>query len=281
MIDEGIPERTAWPAGILDGLALWQQGDVIRNPPLFYLSDPKRAIWWPELVDHDQGEVVIVPSDVRQLPKYGVVTTQTCDIAEQDSKNPQRPWVQLAPVYRADRWRKKLPKGLGPQYLYWLPDIPEEGVWAADLRIEIPVEKGWLVGQQRMDVFGERTDLRHRFAERLAQLRARPALATALASIHRTLQLRIDKLSNFGEPGVLDGLEEVAVRVSDRLAPQWEQIVILTSSDLTESLREDLENWHDEAMLQVGSVVLLPLEFIEIGKTTVAEYWQMIPVWRK
>jgi hypothetical protein len=49
-----------------------------------------------------------------------------------------------------------------------------DGLWLADLRIEMPIEKGWLVGRQPIRGFADLSDYR-RFSSRLQQLRARVA----------------------------------------------------------------------------------------------------------
>ena len=55
----------------------------------------------------------------------------------------------------------------------------DEHLWVADLRILVPVEKGWLVGARTAGGFADEEG-RDRLARQLARLFARPAYATPL-----------------------------------------------------------------------------------------------------
>ena len=158
MIDSGVPgSPEEWPNGVLQRLRAFSQGDVIRTPPLFYFADPRRAIWSETqryLADSDGPEVVLAEE---LSPPYGLITSQTCDIAEEDSPRPLKPWVQVAPIFALrgnSGYKKHLRKGAGPAIYIYLPNLPGEEFWVADLRIEVPVEKGWLAYQERLDGFG-------------------------------------------------------------------------------------------------------------------------------
>src|ERR1035441_6952262 len=162
MIDSGIPPKDGWPDGLLDKLRQWEQGDIVLAPFLFYFADPSAAIWEGTRLYTESSvepEVILAPDEL--LPPYGMVTTQTCDIAEEDSQRPMRPWVQMTPVYAITSWkRNRLEGGRGPRYWLLIPDFPEDGVWVADLRLELPVEKSWLANQARIIGFADEEEKR-------------------------------------------------------------------------------------------------------------------------
>jgi hypothetical protein len=53
------------------------------------------------------------------------------------------------------------------------------GFWVADLRLEVPVEKGWLAGQQRKPGYLDEIGA-EKFGQRLVRIRERPAVRLAV-----------------------------------------------------------------------------------------------------
>jgi hypothetical protein len=84
MIDRGVPNGDDWPEGVLDSLRAWEQGDLVAGPPFFYFADPQRPVWegTRQYTDTSTEPEVILP-DEGLCPPYGMVTTQTCEIAEE------------------------------------------------------------------------------------------------------------------------------------------------------------------------------------------------------
>ena len=147
MIDAGVPPvRDDWPGGVLERLREWEQGDLVKDPPFFfYFADPAIPVWEGTKA-YSAGsagaEVVLGPESFH--PPYGLVTSQTCDIGEEDSANPIRPWVQIAPVYEVTDggWKKKLRRGGGPRYWLYVPDMNGDAVLAADSPDRVPRREG-------------------------------------------------------------------------------------------------------------------------------------------
>jgi hypothetical protein len=226
---------------------------------------------------------VILPAD-EHLPPYGLVTTQTCDIAEGDSIRPVRPWVQVAPVYQVTSWkRKKLEGGKGPRYWLLIPDMPEDGVWVVDFRLEVPVEKGWLAEQNRLHGFANEADKRD-VGRRVSWLRARPAFSHALNAVHESLFAAFETLDN-DNPALAarltQHLEEVVVLVDSHLEPHAAQLVFLTSSPMPSDCREWLEHWRDAASASAdeAGLALHALDFRTLESVTVPEYRRMTRIW--
>jgi hypothetical protein len=228
---------------------------------------------------------VILPAD-ELLPPYGMVTTQTCDIAEEESSRPVRPWVQIAPVYAVTTWkRQKLEGGRGPRYWLLVPDLPAEGVWVADLRIELPVEKGWLAGQPRIEGFAAEEEKR-RVGRRLAWLRGRPAFSQELNAVHQAMFEAIDNLESTKpelHEALIGKLEEIIVQVDSYLAPTYAQLVFLTSGVLDDDCRTWLEEWRDSAVpsAQDSGLTLHALDFRMLDSVTATEYRRMTPIWQR
>ena len=220
-------------------------------------------------------------------PPYGIVTTQTCDIAEEDSSRPLRPWVQLCPVYdrSADLdsgWRKKLRKGEGPLYLMHVPALAD-GFWVADFRIEVPVEKGWLSGCAKLDGFGNEA-LQRKVGERIATLRSRPAFAARFVSlVQRPLVSALKELRSTNRD-LFDRMDaqvdEVAVELDSLLDPRAARVSLLVS----EQVDEDVDGWWRawwDATGESCSEAGLDLQAFAIRNTTevtVAEYRRMTTV---
>lgn len=285
MIDSGVPPRDQWPEGVLDSLSGWEQGDLVAEPPFHYFADPAAPIWEPTraYTKDSAGPEVILPSGP-YLPQYGLVTTQTCDIAEEDSDRPIRPWVQLAPVYCLTTWkRKKLEGGKGPRYWLLVPDIPEDGVWVADFRIDIPVEKGWLASQARIQGFADE-DAKRAVGRRLASQRGRPAFSRELNAVHERLFTALRNLnaeeSDLAEK-LFDRLEEVVVQVDSHFAPSSAQLVFLTSEPLSDDCREWLEQWRDAVVdsAAAAGLVLHALDFRTLESVSLLEYRRMTRIW--
>jgi hypothetical protein len=237
-IDEGLPEsRDKWPEGVLEAVAHFVQGDVLRCPPLVYHGDPSRPVFqMTSMYAEEQSEPMPMTITGRSAPRWAIVTSGTCDVAEDDMDPPRCPTVQISPVIDMsgiDPGDLKLIREGRFNYLIHLPALSEEeeGFWVADLRIEYPVEKGWLAGQPRVPGFHTERE-QEKVGRAIAHLRGRPAMArsflehvvaplrehlTILRQSNRSLANRID-----------DEIREWGVQVDSRLDPKSVEIILLT-----------------------------------------------------
>lgn len=287
MIDSGIPPRDAWPDGLLDKLRHWEQGDIVPAPQFFYFADPSAGIWEGTRLFTDtstEPEVILAPDEL--VPPYGMVTTQTCDIAEEDSPRPMRPWVQICPVYAVKNWkRRKLEGGKGPRYWLLVPDMPVEGVWVADLRIELPVEKSWLASQERIEGFTDEEEKR-RVGKRLAWLRGRPAFSRELNAVHQALYEMIDRPQSAQSElhqTLMEQLEEVAVQVDSYLAPTRVQFIFLTNVPMASECRAWFESWRDNLLEEAtySGLELHAFDFRTMESVPITEYRRMSTIWQR
>jgi hypothetical protein len=175
VIDSGLPDL--WPAIIRDAASQFEQGDLVRNPPFFYWASLDHPVWdvTVDAAARDERDPLIA-LDPGDGPRLGMITTQSCDLDEAD---PKKPWFHVAPVVGADAFRDDDLASICGQkygYLHALPPIPgEPGVWVADLRVEFPIEKGWLVGMTPIRCLSSLQECRE-LARKLGRTRARPAL---------------------------------------------------------------------------------------------------------
>lgn len=289
MIDAGIPQSgDDWPSGVRDALQEWEQGDCVVAPDLFYFADPEKPTWSVTQLFAESSigpEVIVSPGS--HTPPLGIVTSQTCDIGEEESRRPMRPWVQIAPVYPiTDKgWKRKLNRGDGPRYWVPLPGIPE-GFWIADLRLELPVEKGWLSQQNRIIAF-ETEEERRSFAGRLAWLRDRPAYSKEFnATVYSPLDAAMDALIAEETPGgsaAQEQLVEVCVRVDSQIRPSSAQLFVLTNAPCALELRNWFEDLRDQMRVAAvaAGIDLLALDVRTVDEVSAREYRQLSVLWRR
>ena len=243
MIDEGLPDP--WPPEVLEALARFKQGDLVERPPLFYAASPAHGIW-----DLTRGAgVADAEEDLLELsdedrPSYGLITTQTCDIAEEG--RPDHPWVEVVPVYRlvdlSDEERALLESHRRSHLVLLEPPDLDDGPWVADLRIEVPIEKSWLVGRTPVDSFASEEEYQI-LAERLAAKRERPALATpVMDTIVRPLANWLRRGGGLKAAAMVDELR-LAVGPS-RLTVDRASLLVLTNEEpLPDADRIPWDRW--------------------------------------
>lgn len=189
----------AWPAEVRDVLARFEQGDAVDGIPFAYHGVGKHALWALSETGSDSEELFVL--DASQCPRFGVIATQTCDLLEEDDPAPCKPWFQVVPAYE---WPDPTPADAELIARHQIPHLVRltgepfaRSVWVADLRIELPIEKSWLVGKEPLPAFASRFD-RDAFADRLAAYRNRPALSALVhdcivKTVRRWFERRIDK----------------------------------------------------------------------------------------
>jgi hypothetical protein len=261
---------------------------VVEKPPFIYFADPARPIWVRTRAytsDSDGPEVIEMPDNAR--PPYGLITTQTCDISEEDAERPIRPWVQLSPVYNRledldSGWRKKLARGEGSRHLMHLPALPG-GFWVADFRIEVPVEKGWLATCTKLTGFANEAAQR-KVGERIAMLRSRPAFAGRFVSlVQRPLVTALKEMKSV-DRDLYDRMdtqvEEVAVELDSLFDPHVARITLLVADQVDQDIDEWWRTWWDAAneSCSGSGFDLHAFAVRRTSEVTVAEYRRMTTV---
>ncbi len=212
-------------------------------------------------------------------PPYGIIASQTCDIVE-DGK-PKRPWILVAPVYTlfanaGDR--RRISEGRAFDYLVPVTGLesPEGGLWVADLRILVPVEKGWLVGRTFGNGFADEGGFA-RLAEQLGKRFSRPAYAAAVVEhvLRPSYELWREIIDRYEGK---DPIADVGLALGrSRLDPVNAQLVFLLDGDITAELRAHIIDWWQplsETARAAGLELLVP-RFVSLDQLTAREYREL------
>jgi hypothetical protein len=265
MIDSGL--NYPWPREVTEAAAKFEQGDLIKaSVRLFYQRNTEHPVWRRKDVAAGSKGSEIAPFDP---PPYAIITAQSCDVAEEGQKEPRWPWFQAAPVYRLEGSPEEIKEALNQMHFYELtaPTLQGEGTWVADLRIELPVEKGELVGKEPIKGFGSEKEARA-FGKYLGAVRERPAFADALIqALSTTFRKTRSNNRNRKElwqdrrDEVLPGGIRLHVQEGSNLDPRVVAISIWTLGPISDALREWFGFWWDLANLEIEGIKLLPLTF--------------------
>ena len=269
-----------WPGQVQAAAAAFRQGDLVERPPFFYGADIAHPVWdfTKQAADAgDEGELLEIHKDDR--PEYGIITTQSCDLTEDGVSKPKKPWFQVAPLIDARVLDSVLVGDVSRgrvRYLYLVPS-PDVGDWVADLRIEVPLEKSWLVGRKPIAGFSG-LEAYQQFTRCLGNLRSRAAIEPGVC---RDLvdNLRAHLASRAAnEPAALKGVDRVMLRViGERAAPSAVEVIVVPPADAPDpAVRESFEHWYDKfTSIAFGrGVALLPVSFQ--AKFTPDEYERLV-----
>lgn len=270
MIDEGLEQP--WPEQVRAAVEPFLQGHLIARPPLFYAADLRHPLWRTthlvaaEIPEGDRGEdfVDLAPDE---RPVYGIITTQSCDLSE-ERPDPRQPWLAVAPVYEVSPDSPLRDR----DYVFELaPPELDGGAWVADLRIEMPVEKGLLVGRAPIEAFSDEAGY-IAFANFLARRRGRPALASVFHEVlsATTRRLKSDRtahrtLARSARPHVYKLM--LAIEDGTRLEPVAAKLYVITDGQPTGEVRDWFDLWWNEARLvaQRHGLQLHPTGWIDAG----------------
>jgi len=262
MIDEDLEP---WSEDVRDAVSRFRQGHLVEEPPVFYAADLRHPVWGQtHAIAEDAGEnsdaaTSLIELEPDQAPPLGIVTTQDCDL---DSE--VQPWFAVAPVYQTED-----PRLLEREYVHRLNPPDRDGDWLADLRIEMPVEKGALVGRKPIEAFPNEDGYLD-FGRLLSRRRGRPALAdvlhelvdrtmramrqesTALRNLCRRARTHVDRLM-------------LAIPQGTRSQPEAVQLYVVTDGEADNDVREWFGEWWDRARLvaEREGLQLLPVEWLD------------------
>lgn len=291
MISAGIPRtRGEWPEGVLEHLGSFRQGDVVEGFPMSYLGNPDVPVHAQTAAYRGEGPGTI---EFEEEFPYGMITTQTCDIIEEDSKQPSRPWVQMVPVYDGEHKhdsttgstkrpsyipsniRRFIKEGRGPQYLLHLQDFPREGFWVADMRLSISVDKGWLLDRDPIKVFGSEKS-RRIVGSRLAMLADRPAFDGKFErAVRRPLAKELASLENtpLGQD-IYQQVAEFRIRADNNINMKRVEIWVFSDSPLSDNVRKWFDEQSDQWRRRAGEedLVLLPTQYSQLDEVSAKEY---------
>lgn len=281
MIDKGLTDE--WPQEAAAAADKFQQGDLICKPPIGFAASLKHPIWELSRLEAEadpEEEVAFLALDEDDLPPFGIILSQTCDVAE-DRPEPVQPWVEVSPVYEYEIPEDSQP----PEYLYPLEamDADEGYVWVADLRLVVPVEKGLLVRQDPINPFGGSEPARIDFGVALGRRRARAALSEGVhVFIDKTLQRYKPRKTG---KRVAERVYALLLDITEggRLDPKVVRLHVVcqeTERINQEDTEEWFQEWWDEARLvaEEHSVSLLAPTFHDRTSMDVKLYNRLVAI---
>ncbi|MEU6373389.1 hypothetical protein [Streptomyces sp. NPDC046909] len=283
-VDDGLPAaREGWPHGVLNALEEFTQGDVVPCPPLVFHGDPACAITQTARdygLDYEDEMPMELHAD--DVPRWALITTGTCDLAEADAPLPLKPFVQVSPIVNLadlDGGKRRLIRQGRYNYLLHVPLLStyEPGFWAADLRFEYPVEKGWLAKQERLKGFESERD-QEAVGRAVAWLRERPAMGAPFiqfVAIPLRTMLGDLRTADRGAADLMDSeIAEWAVSIDSRLEPRRVEIVLLSEGSTPSATSQA---WWRNAVdrLREGAgdgLVILGPRFERLDQMPVSDY---------
>jgi hypothetical protein len=281
VIEDGLGEE--WPRPVVDAVAPFLQGQLIEKPPLFYAADLRHAIWQTtrlvaETVEEDGVGEEFIDVAANDRPPYGIITTQSCDLAE-ERPDPRQPWFSVAPVYLVDPVSPLKDR----EYVYALaPPAVAGHLWVADLRIELPLEKSLLVGRVPIDAFPDEQGAIG-FANFLARRRGRPALASVFHDVVSTTTRQLKDAShaqrNLARRARANVYQlRLAVQEGTRLQPVAARLYVVTDGDPSDDARAWFDLWWNEARLvaQAHNLQLHPVGWLDAGALDARLYDDLI-----
>jgi len=259
VIDDDLIED--WPPDVVIAVSDFEQANLVERPPFFYVASARYGLWRltlefgdPDLPD----ELFEVDSEF--CAPFGMITTETCDLVEEDGR-PKQPWFAVAPVY-------KLSDDIDPNVLDLLnegrigylrrltSEVLGDGIWVVDARIEFPIEKSWLVGKAPIRAHGM-DGKPISVAEFLARRRDRPVLCSALhKELIRPMRRWIERLRPERRKEALDGVAEVRLALAGSpLDPDGAGLIVLGDKDpVPATVREQWDGKWDSWRQRLDSV---------------------------
>jgi hypothetical protein len=243
VIDRGNDQE--WPAELRKHLAQFRQGSVVSEPPVAYYANTNRPLWAASRDSAEPADEELIELAGEAQPPYGMIVTQDCDIEGQGAD--KKPWVQVVPVYQLSAVDAKLTDIRRWAIRHLAPVTALGHEWIADLRIESPLEKSWLITQSHRAGF-ETAEEYARFSAHARAYRGRPGLADAVyIQVLEPLHLYILSLRTANR-ALYDEFADTTVRAyasiaGDPLNPETLQIVLVGRDDYSQALIESLNSW--------------------------------------
>jgi hypothetical protein len=285
VINEGLTDE--WPPEVIAAASAFQQGDLVERPPLFYVGSGRYGVW---RLTRELGDATLTDElfelDPDFCPPYGMITTETCDLTEEDGR-PRQPWISIAPVYDAtsimdENMIDLLDRGRLAFLRRVTSEIMPEGVWVVDARIEMPFEKSWLVGRTPIRTCKDEIES-GLLAGFLAGRRDRPVLSKALyTGLITPMRRWIENLSAARRAVALDGVSEVRLTIAGSpVDPDGVGLIVLSEKDpvstpMIQAWDKKWDNWQQR--LERESISLLGNAYKSYDSLSAREYRESIQI---
>ena len=276
----------SFPEAVTRAAALFQQGDLIEKPPIAYHTVGRYPLWSLSRNAPDDNALTLVELD-EPVFDFGIITTQTCDITEEDSASPRKPWIQISPVCKLEDvqpMKQRAIEAFANSDLVRLTNSRfAEGFYVADLRISLPLEKSTLVGREPIPGFSTMID-RAAFADHCAAHHNRPALpALVHTRVVKHMRRYFEQRAKLREQCANAGMRMLRLKISgDDSHPIVQLVAVLTSADPAQrkQARDVLDRWWTAARKNAGDdpITLLGNQYLTLGELSAEEYLSSVPL---
>lgn len=268
----------SWSVDEASALDRWRQGHVLQGVPAVSIGHPHAApVWSTSQRAESAGIPLLVESPVSD--RRALVVSQGCDLVKITF-----PWATVVPVYNASTTvpasqAGQIRTGQMWHLVHLTAGWAADGLWVADLRLEMPIDKTVLVAAgEPIEGFADETGYA-RLAERLAAARQRPAVPQpCIDHIVRPLQAL---MAQRREQGVdpLDGVREVRLQPDDPTTPTVVTLFVLGVTGRT----PDVDEWStltDSLIEQAGlhGLVLVGPDVTSLDQMSAADYLTSQPI---
>jgi hypothetical protein len=220
-----------WPPGVLAALDRWRQGHVLDGVPLLSLG-PVAGVQplWAAAGVRSIGTGPLVLGEDPMTARSVMVVSQGCDLIKD-----KFPFATVVPVYDGAGILGEPQQAAARAGRIWhlvhvTADWASGGLWVADLRHEMSIDKSLLVGPDPIEAFPD--DIGYALlAERLAAARQRPAMPEPCIE-HVVMPLK-RYLAAQRDAGVnlLTGVRELRLQSNHPVAPTAVTLFVVADDD--------------------------------------------------
>jgi hypothetical protein len=284
VIDDLLPDE--WPADVLAALAIFRQGHLMESPPLFFAGVPRMGVTTlvTELGDPELDDEIY---ELEDRPTLGMITSETCDISEGESRTPKQPFVLVAPVYEitgrvGDDALKNIQANRVGYFRQLTSSELGDGIWVADLRIEVPLDKGFLANREPIPGFETEQEYLA-LADFLASRRDRPVLSNELHNaLVKPLRRWIEGLGSERREALMDGVQEVRLAVAGgRDDPDGASLILVADRDpLSDTVRDLWDSrWENlRGRMETAGMVLTGTAYETLDTLTARQYIESVRI---
>ena len=216
----GPADAGDWPPGAVEEIDNWRQGHVLTGVPVVVLGPnsshgPMWAAGAPCGFEIAGVRVLAEPDGVL---RHAMVVSHGCELVKRSF-----PALTVVPVYEASeiltaQQQEAARAGMTWHLVQLTADWTSDGMWVADLRLEFPVDKTFLLGISPIEGFKDEPGYA-KLGERLASIRQRAAVPQA-TSDHVVTPLR-EHLAGLRAAGQapLAGVREIRVQSNHHTSP--------------------------------------------------------------
>lgn len=228
-----------WTPEVLAALDRWRQGHLLAGVPLLGLGPAAGTEpLWAEAVVRSTGTGPLALGEAPGMTRSVMVVSQGCDLI----KN-KFPFATVVPVYNAagilgESQEADARAGRIWHLVHLTAPWAAEGLWVADLRHEMSIDKSLLVGPEPVEAFPDEAGYA-RLAERLAAARQRPAMPQpAIDHIAEPLKQYLAAQPD-GGARLLAGIRELRLQSNHPVEPTAVTFFVVVDDDL----QPDVDGW--------------------------------------